>query len=56
VNRTELLTAAASKLTEVVILFTAAGEEMLAAQAEDLAQQAELSALEGKVPPDTVPH
>jgi hypothetical protein len=52
VARTELLATASSKLAEVVvILLTAAGEERLAAHAEDLAQQVELSALEDKVPP-----
>ena len=47
-NRTELLAAAASKLTEAVELLIAASEERLAANAEDLVQQVELSILEGK--------
>jgi hypothetical protein len=55
VDRTELLTAASSKLAEVVVLLTAAGEEGLAAHAEDLAQQVEL-VLEGRTPPDTTSH
>jgi hypothetical protein len=42
-NRTELLTAAASKLTEAVALLIAAGEEKLAAHTEDLVQQIELA-------------
>ena len=42
-NRTELLTAAASKLSEAVALLVAAGEEKLAAHAEDLVQQIELT-------------
>ena len=55
-DRTELLAAASRKLAEVVILLAAAGEERLAAHAEDLAQQVELSAIEAKVPPDSRSH
>jgi len=53
VDRTELLTEAASKLTEAVVLLTAAGEERLAAHVEDLVQQVELSALEDRTPRQT---
>jgi hypothetical protein len=56
VDRTELLSAASSKLTEVVVLLTAAGEERLAAHVEDLVQQVELSALEGRTPPNNTSH
>ena len=52
-NRTELLTAASSKLAEAVKLLTAAGEERLAANLEDLVRQVELSVFEGKTPPNT---
>ena len=38
-DRTALLATVSSRLAEVVILLTAAGEERLAAYAEDLAQQ-----------------
>ena len=55
-DRTELLTAALSKLTGAVILLTAAGEERLAAHVEDLVQQVELSVLESKTPPITNSH
>jgi hypothetical protein len=55
-DRTELLTAASNKLSEAVILLTAAGEERLAASAEDLVQQVELTALEGKMPPNSTTH
>lgn len=55
-DRTELLTAASSKLTEVVVLLTLAGEERLAAHVEDLVHQVELSALEGRMPPNTTSH
>ena len=55
-DRTELLTAASGKLAEAVILLTAAGEEKLAAYAEDLAQQVELTAFEGKTPPSSSAH
>ena len=53
VDRTELLTAASKKLAEAVALLTAAGEERLAAHVEDLIQQIELSAPQGKTPPNT---
>ena len=56
VDRTALLATVSSRLAEVVILLTAAGEERLAAYAEDLAQQVEVSALEDKVPPQSAPH
>ena len=55
-DRTELLTAASSRLTEVVVLLTAAGEERLAAHVEDLVHQVELRALEGSTPPNTKSH
>jgi len=56
VDRTALLATVSSRLAEVVILLTAAGEERLAAYAEDLAQQVEVSALEDKAPPQSAPH
>ena len=56
VDRTELLTAASSRLTEVVVLLTAAGEERLAAHVEDLVHQVELRALEGRTPPNNTSH
>ena len=55
-DRTALLATVSSRLAEVVILLTAAGEERLAAYAEDLAQQVEVSALEDKVFPQSAPH
>jgi hypothetical protein len=56
VNRTELLTAASSKLAEAVRLLTAAREERLAAYVEDLIQQVESTALESKTAPNTSSH
>jgi hypothetical protein len=56
VNRTELLTAASSKLAEAVILLTAAREERLAADVEDLIQQVEFTAFESKTGPNTNSH
>jgi hypothetical protein len=56
VDRAALLATVSSRLAEVVILLTAAGEERLAAYAEDLAQQVEVSVLEDKVPPQSAPH
>ena len=55
-DRTELLSAASGKLAEAVVLLTAAGEETLAAYAEDLAQQVELTAIEGKISPSSSAH
>ncbi len=55
-DRTALLSTVSSKLAEVVILLTAAGEERLAAYAEDLAHQVEVSAHEDQVPPRSTPH
>ena len=55
-DRTALLATVSSRLAEVVILLTAAGEERLAAYAEDLAQQVEVSALEDKAPPQSATH
>jgi len=56
VNRTELLVAASSKLAEAVILLTAAREERLAADVEDLIQQVESTALEGQRAPNASSH
>jgi hypothetical protein len=53
VDRIALLATVSNKLAEVVILLTAAGEERLAAYAEDLAHQVEVSALEDKMPPQS---
>ena len=50
-DRTALLATVSSRLAEVVILLTAAGEERLAAYAEALAQQVEVSALEDNASP-----
>ena len=55
-DRTALLETVSGKLAEVVIILTAAGEERLAAYAEDLAQQVEASALEDKAPPQSSSH
>lgn len=55
-NRTELLTAASSKLAEAVRLLTAAREEKLAADVEDLIQQVELTVLESKTASNTSSH
>ena len=55
-DRTALLETVSGKLAEVVILLTAVGEEQLAAHAEDLAQQVEVSALEDKVLPQSSSH
>ena len=52
-DRTALLATVSNKLAEVVVLLTAAGEERLAAYAEDLAHQVEVSALEDKKPPQS---
>ena len=56
-DRTALLTTVSSRLAEVVLLLTAAGEERLAAYAEDLAQQvARLAPWKTKLPPQSAPH
>jgi hypothetical protein len=51
VNRTELLTAALSKLSDAVALLSDAGEEKLAAHLEDIIHQVELSLVEDETPP-----
>jgi hypothetical protein len=51
VNRTDLLTAALSKLSDAVALLSDAGEERLAAQLEDIIHQVEISLLEDRMPP-----
>jgi hypothetical protein len=53
VNRTDLLTAALSKLSDAVALLSNAGEERLAAQLEDIIHQVEISLLENKTPPNS---
>jgi hypothetical protein len=51
VNRTDLLTAALSKLSDAVALLSDAGEERLAAQLEDIIHQVEIGLLENRMPP-----
>jgi hypothetical protein len=51
VNRTELLTAALSKLSDAVALLSDAGEEKLAAHLEDIIHQVELSLVEDETRP-----
>ena len=53
VNRTDLLTAAVSKLSDAVALLSDAGEERLAAQLEDIIYQVEISLLENSMPPNS---
>jgi hypothetical protein len=53
VNRTDLLTAALSKLSDAVALLSGAGEERLAAQLEDIIHQVEISLLEDRTPPSS---
>ena len=53
VNRTDLLTAALSKLSDAVALLSDAGEERLAAQLEDIIHQVEISLLENRMPPSS---
>lgn len=48
-TRAELLEGACTKLAEVVLLLTAAGETRLAQDAEELAEQVEFGALNGEV-------
>ena len=52
-NRTDLLTAALSKLSDAVVLLSDAGEERLAAQLEDIIHQVETSLLENRIPPNS---
>jgi hypothetical protein len=53
VDRTDLLTAALSKLSGAVALLSDAGEERLAAQLEDIIHQVEISLLENRAPPNS---
>ena len=52
-NRTDLLTAAISKLLDAVALLSDAGEERFAAQLEDIIHQVEISLLENRMPPNS---
>ena len=58
-TRAEILETAFSKLTEAAILLTAAGEDFLAADAEELAERVDdfiPVPVVGKTPPDRTPH
>ena len=55
VNRTDLLTAAISKLSDAVALLSDAGEVRSAAQLEDIIHQIEISLLENRTPPNSQP-